>query len=339
MSYTVRIPQLGATGPAGNLLIEKTNVAPGAEDGAIGDMAVRFDDDGNVFLYPKKTPSGWPAGRSIQGPQGTAGWSPIIATVVGPSSAILRLIDWVGGAGDKPAGAGKYIGGAGLVDAPESAAPFGFSGLAKNILYDAAGSGLAASNVQEAIDLFAAIINDLPWYAIPPGGFYYADTSIAGAAVPPQSHPDFVYVELTAGLTGAGQYNEGKLKSESVSGAAPLTVATAVVDIAGSPLYGETIHLINTEEAILRPRASGVGSLQQDQMQQTTGGFSGGQELFTNPSGAFGTTSSGAPSQRPNNGTGSVNAITFDSANSPGARAGSETRMKNIGVIALMRVK
>lgn len=340
MTFTVRIPQLGAQGPAGNLIIEKTNVAPGAEDGAIGDMAVRFDDSGDVLLYPKKTSSGWPAGRSIQGPQGTAGWSPIIATVVGPSSAILRLIDWVGGAGDKPAGAGKYISAAGLVDDPDDAAPFGFSGLAKNILYDAAESGISAGTVQQAIDLLVA---DLCWYAIPPGYVIYRP--VGAAAAPPQDHPDLVFVELTAGKTGSGQYNEGKLVSESVSGTAPLIVAEAVVDVVGSPLYGVTIPLLNTERSIQRPGDVTPGDLQQDQIQDH------GHQSWEGPAATNGDSGSNNayPATRV---AGSNSRITSPSfyntvqvrgiTTPPGfgeARTGNETRGKNRAVIAYMKVK
>lgn len=327
MTFTVRIPQLGAQGPAGNQIIEKSNVAPAAEDGAIGDMAVRFDDDGNVFLYPKKTPSGWPAGRSIQGPQGTAGWSPIIATVVGPSSAILRLIDWVGGAGVKPAGAGKYISGAGLVDDPEDAAVFGFSGLAKNTLYDAVASGLTASNVQDAID---RLVVHLPWYAIPLGGYYYADTSIAGVAVPPKSHPDFSFVKLTAGEDGSGEYNEGKLIGESVSGAFPDTIATAIVDVEGSPMYGETIHLLNTEGRILRP-STAAGALQGDMMLTHTHGL-------VSDLGRVGTTGSLWTYTSGVNNRDYGPSATQDVVGLTG-KIGSEVRMKNVGVMTFQKVK
>lgn len=178
---------------------------------------------------------------------------------------------------------------------------------------------------------------DFPWYATPIGGIVLVDTSIAGVAVPPQSHPDLVFIELTAGLDGAGEFNENKLTGESISGSAPLVVATAVVDVAGSPLYGQTIHLINTEEAILRPRASGIGSLQQDQMQQIVGGTTNIWTGSTSGTGAF--TATADSTIRGAAGTGYTKNLTFDSANSPGARAGSETRMKNLGATAYRRVQ
>lgn len=78
---------------------------------------------------------------------------------------------------------------------------------------------------------------------------------MTGVPIPPKGQ----FIKLTAGLTGAGEYNEGVLTSESVSGSAPLIVATAVIDLSASPLDGETINLINTERRFLRPgTTSGV---------------------------------------------------------------------------------
>ncbi|MDX1819304.1 MAG: hypothetical protein R3197_00280 [Paracoccaceae bacterium] len=65
------------------------------------------------------------------------------------------------------------------------------------------------------------------------------------------------FIKLTAGLTGAGQYNEGLLTSESVSGSAPAITATAV--IVGGPMDGQAVPLVNTEQAFIRPTTtSGV---------------------------------------------------------------------------------
>lgn len=71
------------------------------------------------------------------------------------------------------------------------------------------------------------------------------------------------YIQLTAGLAGAGQYNEGALGSEVVSGSSPNVSATATIILAGSPLAGAAIRLINTEERFLR--AGGPGTLQDSQ--------------------------------------------------------------------------
>lgn len=89
---------------------------------------------------------------------------------------------------------------------------------------------------------------------------------IPGVPKPPTNKATYRYVNLTAGLTGSGGYNQGILTSETVSGSAPLITATAVVNLAGSPYHGKTINLINTERRFLRAGSSGV--LQDDAIQQ-----------------------------------------------------------------------
>lgn len=73
------------------------------------------------------------------------------------------------------------------------------------------------------------------------------------APLPPTDNPNFRYIVLTAGLTGAGQYNNGVLTSETVTGSNPTITATAVVSLVGSPMDGQTIDLINTSRVFLRP--------------------------------------------------------------------------------------
>lgn len=59
---------------------------------------------------------GRPGPSGIKGEDGDSGigWTPVIATVVDGERRVQRVIDWTGGAGDKPA-AGAYIGAAGFV--------------------------------------------------------------------------------------------------------------------------------------------------------------------------------------------------------------------------------
>ncbi|WP_210211164.1 hypothetical protein [Borborobacter arsenicus] len=160
-TYTVRIPQLGARGPAGSQIIEKTNIAPGVEEGAIGDMALRFDDNGDVLIYGKKTSGGWPVGRSIRGPQGQSGWSPILTIEESGSSVVIRLVDWVGGTGDKPAGAGLYIGPGGLVADINDAQKIRFTPFASNVYFDPAGTNLTADDLQGATSELALLLAEM----------------------------------------------------------------------------------------------------------------------------------------------------------------------------------
>lgn len=89
------------------------------------------------------------------------------------------------------------------------------------------------------------------------------------------------FIRLTAGLTGAGAYNEGLLSSESVSGSAPTITATAVIAV--GPASGQTVPLINTEQAFVRPgTTSGVLQNHQLQNHQHTTAFGPAQEGILN---------------------------------------------------------
>ncbi|WP_116791452.1 hypothetical protein [Achromobacter dolens] len=79
-------------------------------------------------------------------------------------------------------------------------------------------------------------------------------THLTGVDIPPVDNPTFRYIKLTA----SDAYNTGVLTGESVSGSAPLVNATAVISLAGSPMNGQTVRLINTERRFLRPGTSGA---------------------------------------------------------------------------------
>ena len=159
------------------------------------------------------------------------------------------------------------------------------------------------------------------------GEIIYIDTSL-GMAAPP-TNKTYRYVELTAGLTGAGNYNNGVLTSESVSGSAPLVLASAVVSLAGSPLNSQTIRLLNTEGRILRPSTS-PGTLQNDALQ-------GHAHSYYRPTGgaSYGGGSGDDIAITPGSTT---EALVTDGVNGT-PRTANETRMKNLGVKAYMRIK
>lgn len=167
----------------------------------------------------------------------------------------------------------------------------------------------------------------LKWQSRGIGEIYYVDTSIVGVDIPPSSTTDTVWIQLTSGLTGVGGFNNGKLTSESVAGSPPLVVATAVVNFAASPINGKTVHLLNTESRITRPSAT-AGALQDDALQGHRHSIS--TSIFTANSGSIGT------------GSGSTNPISIGDPITDGTngtpRTANETRMKNIGVTAYMRI-
>ena len=173
---------------------------------------------------------------------------------------------------------------------------------------------------------------DLPWLSKPIGEPFPLMTDLS--ATPPANNSSlYRFVELTHGLTGSGQYNEGVLTSASTSGSAPLVLATAVVSLSGSPLNGQTIRMINTEERFLRAAAS-PGTVQADAFQghyhdplsplttyvggRTSGTIIGSGINFGNVN------TTGAPTTDGTNGT---------------PRTANETRPKNIGVKYFLRIK
>lgn len=182
----------------------------------------------------------------------------------------------------------------------------------------------------------------------PIGGYVTVQTDLTGAEEPdPETH-----IKLEAGLTGTGEYNEGKLGSESVTGSAPLVEATAEIVDAESPLNGQIVHLLETERRFLR--AGLAGTVENDQMQRIMGSISfvnrvDGLIIAQNQSGAFGLIGATVGGNDSNgqiqrtSGTFPMSATRFNSASSPDARASSttdgETRAKNIGVSVYMRIR
>lgn len=85
-------------------------------------------------------------------------------------------------------------------------------------------------------------------------------THLAGCPLPDNSGTA-KFIELTVGLTGSGQYNEGLLGSESTTGSGHEIVHTA--EILVGPMTGATVHLINSMERFRRPSETS-GTLQDD---------------------------------------------------------------------------
>ncbi|MEG3078464.1 hypothetical protein R3F64_01170 [Halomonas sp. 5021] len=176
---------------------------------------------------------------------------------------------------------------------------------------------------------------------LPIGSYLAVQTNIAGAEEPDPAR----FIKLTAGEDGVGGYNEGKLISETITGSAPLLVATAVIDDANSPMNGETVHLVNTENRYLAPGAT-AGAIANDQMQRITGSLlriGSNRVVFrTEDTGGVFTADGGfdAPVDAGNgSNTGLSGNIQFDSANSPSARAGDHTNVKRIQATYYMRIK
>jgi hypothetical protein len=187
-------------------------------------------------------------------------------------------------------------------------------------------------NLSNADGSFAS---GLKWMSKGIGELYSVDESMPGADVPPTNDARFRFAKLTAGLTGAGQYNNGVLTTENVSGSAPLVSATALISLTGSPLNGRTIRLINTEGRYIRPGTS-PGSIEQDAFQGHIH-----DTLILNTASAAGSSAGIANA----NSAGSSNTISArtgtpiaDGTNGT-PRTASETRVKGLQHSQYMRVR
>lgn len=178
-----------------------------------------------------------------------------------------------------------------------------------------------------------ALLSD-PWAVQPIGTIISA--SPWGFTAPPKNL-SYRYVILTAGQSGTGGYNEGVLTTEIVSGSRPTVLATAVVSLAGSPLNGMTIRLLNTEERFLRGSYDAAGVIQDsDNLTHfhgvnDFGHFHSGVQ--NSPSGQ-GRGDQGPPVAQASYGNSGV-AFTGISIQNSG---GSESRSRNISVTYYLRV-
>lgn len=187
------------------------------------------------------------------------------------------------------------------------------------------------------------------------GEVFALQDDIAGVPGPDNSG-DRKFIKLTAGLTGAGQYNEGLLTSESTSGSSPNITATAVISHTASPMDGQTVRLINTEERFLR---AGNAGTTQDSLLATHGhsastGSAGGHSHSRIQSGfdapiaqtdrGSGVTACDAGIATSTKGVDSGDMLGTNSVGdhshsvSIGNTGGNETRPRNVGTTYYMRI-
>lgn len=183
---------------------------------------------------------------------------------------------------------------------------------------------ISSTNVQAALqelDAEKPQKSDVMWLAKPIGEPFYLQDNIVGVAVPPTNSAEYRFIRLTA----SDSYNTGVLTSESVSGSAPEITATAVISLAGSPINGRTVQLMNTERRFIR--AGSAGTLQDsDNKAHTHGGAGGASFIFGSNAGI---TAAAAGS----------GATTWGVAANTASSGGTEARSRNIGATAYMRIK
>ncbi|PAV48508.1 hypothetical protein CK486_08650 [Pseudomonas sp. HAR-UPW-AIA-41] len=196
------------------------------------------------------------------------------------------------------------------------------------LAYIGGSGGVPAANVVMVVHFSQTSTQDIdPWEGQPLGVPVPVFTHIAGVSAPPTDKA-YRYIKLTA----SDAYNAGVLISESVTGSAPLVAATAVINLAGSPLNGQTISLINTEKRVLR--ASVVsGELLNDAFQgHWHKGYAGGSAGLN-----FGSSSS-AVGETPIDPFRPIREAITDGVNGT-PRTANETRPKSIGTTYYMRIK
>jgi hypothetical protein len=218
-----------------------------------------------------------------------------------------------------------------------------------DIFYNNSTSGLSATQIQAAIDEVFVLASNAAYLGTAIGDKISLPTHLSGIVEPPKDNANFRYILLTAGETGTGEYNETILTSETVTGSAPLLVATAVINLAASPINGLTVNLLNSEGRFIKPGTSS-GTIANDQMQQITGTvgdstdiggmpISGGTSGILAKSGAFSSSGSEAANGPIQGGASSTTGtIEFDSADSVSARTGTSTDVKNIQHTYYMRI-
>jgi hypothetical protein len=194
---------------------------------------------------------------------------------------------------------------------------------------------------------FTALSDNVKWLGTPVGETLALPTNLAGIVAPPTDNASFRSSLLTAGESGVGEYNETILTGETVTGSAPLVVATAVINLAASPIDGLTVNLLNSEGRYIKPGTTS-GAVANDKMQQITGTVStqsdqgiirtdAAQPTGSDLQGAF-SIGSNTYSNRVGTGGGTSAGLDFDSADSPNARTGTSTDVKNIQKTYYMRI-
>ena len=207
----------------------------------------------------------------------------------------------------------------------------------------------AGADTGAPVDLTAAQVSDIlkdePWAFKAIGELVPLADNIAGVAAPPTDRA-YRYIRLTA----ADSYNTGVLTGESVSGSAPLIVATAVVDDTQSPINGQTVRLINTERRFLRAGSAGTVQDSANLSHNHTGGTSSDGSHSHNVEGGWNTTagmSDGTPIMGATNvsepGSGTSGQIYSSGSHnhslSINSTGGDESRGRNVGVTYYMRIR
>ncbi|WP_284150806.1 phage head spike fiber domain-containing protein [Brevundimonas albigilva] len=138
----------GETGPQG----PQGETGPQGVQGETGPQGPKGDTGETGAQGPK----GDTGAQGVKGDKGDAAWLPVYANVAEGARRVLRVVDWTGGQGTKPA-TGKYLGPAGFVDTAAEATD----------IRGAAGAGtgdmLGSNNLSDVTDKATARQNLSVW--------------------------------------------------------------------------------------------------------------------------------------------------------------------------------
>lgn len=278
---------------------------------------------------------------SVAGVQSVVGGTDITIDNTDPANPIINYSGSSGGVTSFNARTGAVV---------PASGDYNFNQLSGNISTSQMNSGTSASSstywrgdgtwaspaggVTSVFGRTGAVVAEVgdydPWGQQPIGVPIPILDNISGTSAPSTSSA-YRYIKLTA----SDSYNTGVLTSESVSGSAPLVVATAVISLSGSPINGATVNLINTERRVLR--GGSAGTVEQDALQNITASVSAaGAAGWQAETGAFLLDGNKANPPQSVSGTQQYTRLNFDASRV--ARTGTETRSKNIGVTYFMRI-
>ncbi|WP_339774199.1 hypothetical protein [uncultured Thalassospira sp.] len=146
---------------------------------------------------------------------------------------------------------------------------------------------LRRNDISGDVELSTQIMNIA---GVPVGGLQFVSLELTGSSQPQSAN----FIRLCADLTGAGEYNEGKLTGQNVVdagaydpavGDASGVTATAIISVSGSPLNGRTVHLIETEKRFVRP--GDPGEVLDDAIRNVYGDGAWKSDAGYPPTGAF----------------------------------------------------
>lgn len=182
----------------------------------------------------------------------------------------------------------------------------------------------ASESGLEYVDILDLLTD--PWSFQPIGVPIPVLTNLGSLA--PPTNKLYRYIKLTAG----DSYNSGVVTGEVVTGTGALIGSTGVISLAGSPINGATVRLINTESRVLRA-STVAGEALQDAIQNIVG--FGGSSVSYGYSGAF---YGGAGRGGVGAGGSTLQDAMFD-ASRVVRTSTTETRVKSQGVTYYMRIK